>query len=376
MQKLTFFNYKIQNNADTCDIYIDGIIVDASTQEIYKYWFDDSTPTSFKSLRNQISESAKTINVFINSGGGQVTEAMAIHDYLVNLQSKGVTVNTYGRGIIASAATYILMSSKNSTISKNSWFMIHNVQGGVWGDVNDVENYARTLRNFNDTVTAFYSNSTGLSETVIGNMMNKETWLNGDQALEKGFVKNVENNQTFTNAINQNQWLFNNTQVLQAYNSFTTKIPDNMDFKKIGDDLKNSIINHLKEIGVIKNETDTTKLDGITTAVENALKPINEEVDTKVKNAVEAATKDLGTTVTNVVTEVLKNLVTKDDLKNLATTQSVTDEVKKVTDELEEVKKDIANKKGGEAGKGKAGNQDDKSPFNHEGVTWGSDNEK
>jgi ATP-dependent protease ClpP protease subunit len=359
MQKLTFFNYKINNNTsgESCDIHIDGVIVDASTEQIIKDWWGDDTPTSFKSVRNQIGESVKTVNVFVNSGGGQVTEAMAIHDYLKNLASKGITVNTYGRGIVASAATYILMASANSTISENSWFMVHNVSGGIYGDVNEIENYAVMMRKFNDQITDFYATNTGLSSTVIKNMMNKETWFNGKEAVEQGFVKKVEDNTTFTNSITKENWLFNNTQVLQAYNSFTSKTPIKMDIKKL-------VMDALKEAGLIKNEADTKQHETIADAVANALKPLNDEVDTKITNAVTEATKDLGTTVANAVTEALKNVVTKEDIKDLATTASVTDEIKKVTDELEAVKADVATRKGGEAGnKGEGGT-------NRDGISW------
>lgn len=352
--RLTFFNYKITNTGDVCDIYIDGAIVDASTQEVYEKWFDDTTPTSFKSLRNQISKDAKTVNVYINSGGGQVVEAMAIHDYLVQLQSNGITVKTYGRGLIASAATYILMASKNSTISKNSWFMIHNVSGGVWGDVNQVENYARTLRNFNDTVTSFYATTTGLSETVIGNMMNKETWLNGEQAKEKGFVNHVESSQTFSNAINTNQWQFSNHQVLAAYNLSTKSFPEM--------NIKESVMNALKELGIIKNETDTTNYEAIANAVEKA---VGNDLEERIKTAVDNATKGIADSISNAVTEATKNLLSKDDIKDLATHQSVTDAVKKVSDELETVKGDFANKSGGEAGDGKKKNEMDTT-----GISW------
>lgn len=358
MQKLTFFNYTIKNNAanKSCDIFIDGAIVDAGTQEIYEKWFDDTTPTSFKSLRNQIGKDAETINVYINSGGGQVTEAMAIHDYLVQLQNDGKTVNTYGRGLIASAATYILMASKNSTISANSWFMIHNVIGGVWGDVNAVENYARTLRNFNDTVTRFYANATGLSEEEIGRYMDAETWFNGTQAHENKFVKNIEADQNFTNEIAASQWVFNNTEVLQAYNSFTLKNKNNMDLKTIGQGIKDSILQHLKDIGVIKNDTDVKPFDGLADVITNALKPI----ETEITNAVTEATKDLGTTVTNAVNEALETFIADNKLQNA-------DNLKAISDELEEVKKDIANKLTGEAGKGQqAGNEGGATP----GITW------
>ena len=137
MKPISVYNYSVRNAANgTLDVNIDGAVVDAESQQIMKDWFGDDTSVSFKSIRSQIEASgAKSVNVHINSPGGVVTDAMAIHDYLVELGSKGIVVNTYVKGMAASAATYIAMASDNSHISENSWFMIHNVSGGVFGTV-------------------------------------------------------------------------------------------------------------------------------------------------------------------------------------------------------------------------------------------------
>lgn len=300
MQKLTFLNYKITNTKDVCDIYIDGIIVDASTEQIIRDWWNDETSTSFKTIRNQIDEkTVKTINVYINSQGGQVVEAMAIHDYLKQIAAKGVNVNTYGRGLVASAATYILMSGTSTTISENSWFMVHNVSGGIYGDVNDIENYAVTMRKFNDQITDFYSTHTGLPRDEIANYMNDETWFSGKDTVLKGFVKNLETGVTLSNSISKENWLFKNTEVFQAYNS-STKNEINMDLKKIGNDIKTAIIDHLKEIGVIKNETQNP-LEGLDFKIENILKPISDEIDNKITKAI--TDLDLKPTVTEALTD-------------------------------------------------------------------------
>ena len=339
MQKLPFFNYSVQNKSDaSCDLYIDGVIVDASTQQIMKDWWDDETSSSFKSVRESIENSgAKTVNVYVNSAGGQVIEAMAIHDYLNALQAKGVTVNTFGRGLVASAATYILMAG-NSTISENSWFMIHNVSGYAYGDVNDIENQATMLRKFNDQVVNFYCNTTGLSKTVVGNMMDKETWMTGTEAKEKGFVKNVETAQQFSNSIEQDKWIFNNTSVLAAYNSYT-QTTNIMDFKTIVNDFKAELFNSLKEAGILPKDAAQTQSDAITNALEKAFHPMNEGIttliDEKVSEKLNAMkdefTSGMSEQITNAVTEASKNSVSKDELKALQ-------------DELTAVKNDIANR--------------------------------
>jgi ATP-dependent Clp endopeptidase proteolytic subunit ClpP len=224
MKKLEVFNYAISNSGnDSVDIHIDGVIVDAQTQQIMRDWWGDETSVSYKSFRDQVLASkAKTINVYVNSYGGHIGDAMAIHDMLTEEQAKGKTVNTKGRGIIASAATFILMAG-NSEMSANSWFMIHNASGAIEGDVNVIETYAKVLRQFNDRVRDFYASATGMRKEDVTKMMDAETWLTSTDAKAKGFVKNVTSSASFKNLIQSDAWCFKNTAVLNQYNSFVKK---------------------------------------------------------------------------------------------------------------------------------------------------------
>jgi ATP-dependent Clp protease, protease subunit len=348
VSKTTFqvFNYKVENSSENAvDVYIDSDIVDATTQEIYKNYFGDDSPTSYKSFRDQLNiDNLKTVNIFINSPGGMVTEAMAIHDLIVEMQSKGITVNTKGRGIIASAATYILMAG-NSDMSENSWFMIHNVAGFAYGNVNEVENQARTLRKFNDQITKFYSNATGLSETVIGNMMDKETWLSATEAKDKGFVKNVSGKVNFTNSINPEQWQFSNMAVLNSYNSFTNKNNPDMDISKVTEAIENAF----KKFFPSNAATTVSDADGkaFAEAVVNGIKdqlPTNETIQEMVNAAVNAAVANIKLPEAPALPE---NLVTTDVLNNAVT--KATENVVTKTD-LEETKNSIINAVGDKIG--------------------------
>jgi len=234
MKKIDVFNYIVnQSSTEDMDVHIDGAIVDASTQQVLKDWWGDETSVSFKSFRDTLMASkAKKVNIYINSPGGHVGDAMAIHDMLVELQANGTEVTTRGRGIVASAATYILMAG-NSEMSANSWFMIHNVSGGVWGDVNIIENYARTLRKFNDSTRDFYASYTGMRKEDVAKMMNAETWMTADEAKEKGFVKSVTGKVSFANMIPADHWDYNNKAVLNIYNKnvHQTIKMDNLSFQ-------------------------------------------------------------------------------------------------------------------------------------------------
>lgn len=339
--RLSVFNYSIQNAAnDSLDIFIDGDIVDAETQSIYKEWFGDDTSVSYKSFRSQLNASdAKTFNVYINSGGGLVTDAMAMHDLLIDLQEKGKVVNTIGRGIIASAATYILMAGKNATMSSNSWLMIHNVSGVAWGNVNEIENYARTMRQFNDAANSFYQQKTGLSEKEIGKMMDKETWMTASEAKDNGFIKNVSGEAKFTNTIKPEQWQFQNKAVLNSYNSFT-KNQEQMDYSKITEAINNAFAPMLEKLGISNKKDDAAIQEAIAEfggTITNVIKenvPTAETIANQVNEAVTNALANIGDNeafknaiaantaaglstedVKNLITEGTKNTVTKTDLE-------------------------------------------------------------
>lgn len=339
------FAYKVINQSeDTLDVFIDGIIVDAETQQILKDWFGDETSVSYKSFRDQVlNAKPKNINVYINSGGGMVTDAMAIHDFLVDQENKGVTVNRTGRGIIASAATYLLIGN-NSSMSENSMFMIHNVSGGAYGDVNMLENYAASMRKFNDNIVNFYSKATGLSETVISNMMDKETWMTATEAKDKGFVKNVTGKVDFTNKIKPEHWPFEDTAVLNAYNS-SVKVPSENkeegehksffsnlqnEFMKLFDSLKGAVKNGKEDKAFEKIENRDAILD----MVEKVLGPVVNKIDEvlAVKNEDKPKTEDKEESSTEAKVEEKKDEGKKEDKPE-------------ENEELKNIKAEIANMK-------------------------------
>ena len=232
--KISVFNYAVNSSPseEELDVYIDGAIVDAETKDLMAKWWGDETSVSFKSFRDTVNTyNPKKLNVVINSPGGHVGDAMAIHDMIVEMQNKGVEVNTKGRGIIASAATYILMAG-NSEMSANSWLMIHNVSGGIYGDVNTVESYAKALRKFNDATRDFYAEYTGIRKEEVTKMMDAETWMTAEEAKTKGFVKNVTGKVGFDKPIPAENWGYGNKAVLNIYNQSVKKKMENFKFQK------------------------------------------------------------------------------------------------------------------------------------------------
>jgi ATP-dependent protease ClpP protease subunit len=295
---ITIFNYQIVKNAagTAADVYVDGDIVDASTQEILKDWFGDETSVSYKSFRNNLLNcGVKDVNVYVNSYGGHVGDAMAIHDTIVDLNNNGWNINTHGRGMVCSSATYIVMAGKNGgSVSANTSWLIHNISGGIWGNVNEVENYAKNMRKFNNMVVDFYASKTGLSKETITDWMNNETWLIGKDIADKGFVASSGGAAAFKNQIKPEQWPYSNKAILNSYNSSINNT-DTMDYKALLAAIRNEI-KGMFNTG-FKPEDAETKIAEV---ICNTVKKLDEDRETAITNAVNAAMT--GDAFTNAVT--------------------------------------------------------------------------
>lgn len=361
MKKLPLFNYNITNQGgERLDVYIDGVIVDAETQEIYKNWFGDETSVSFKSFRNEIvSSGVKNIKITINSFGGQIGDAMAMHDFIQQLENDGYNVETLGIGMVCSAATYILSASKNSSISKNAYYMIHNVSGGVWGDVNEIEKYAANLRKFNNNIRDYYVGLTGKSAQEITDLMDAESWFYGQEVVDNGFVKNLAGEQQPTNVINKSDWQFKNMTILNAYNSLV-KPPENnenFDFLNmknlatiVGTAVTNALVNAKLFSKNDKGEETPVTNELITNAIEKAF----EEVDFEavINSAVEDHFKD--GLPENVIEQITNSV--KESIKPQNFTES--DEWKEVENRIKDIEEKSAKNVGQAKPKNNGGSDD------------------
>lgn len=345
------FNYAIKNKTEkSVDIFIDGDIVDASTQEFLKAYFGDTTSTSYKSFRNDIGKvDAETYNVFLNGPGGHVGDALAIFDLLTDMQNKGKVVNTIGRGIIASSLTLILLAGKNPVMSPNSWMMIHNVSGGVFGSVKEVENYAVTMRKFNDKIVNLYVNKSNMKAEEVSTLMDAETHLTAQEAEEKGFVKVEGEEVSFTNIFTADQWPFSNSAILNSYNSFVKPVQNDNDMKKLFLDFKNEVV------GLIKSIKPQPKADGSFDA-EQFQNSLAEALSKPFENL----SSNAETAVNQAVTDGLKDLAKNEDVKK-AITDAVAVAVKPFEDKVKDLETELEDKLGKESKPaGVTQNKDDK----------------
>jgi len=174
-------------------IGIKGTIVSNDNKWIYDLFGIDSVCP--KDVEAQLLEAAgEPVTVEVNSGGGEVIAGSEIY-YLLATYGNDVTVDIVG--VAGSAASYPIAAGKKVRIIPTGMVMIHNVSGSARGDYHVMDKESKILRSFNKAISNAYRLKTGLSEAELLNLMDKETWMPAQDALEKGFVDEIigdENN--------------------------------------------------------------------------------------------------------------------------------------------------------------------------------------
>lgn len=128
------------------------------------------------------------LDIFINSPGGDVFEAKAI---LANLQRFDGEKVVYVDGIAASAATFIAMVGDRIVTSAVGTWMVHEASAMAYGRSADMRAMADVLDMQNKDLAATYAKQTGKSVEEMLTVMDAETWMSAQEALDAGFTDEV-----------------------------------------------------------------------------------------------------------------------------------------------------------------------------------------
>ena len=155
----------------------------------YELWEDKTTAQLFAEELKSLGENT-SIDLHINSNGGDVFDGQAIHTLIKN--HKGF-VTAYIDGLAASIATVIAMGADKVIMPKNAMMMIHNAWTGLYGNANDLRKMADDLDHINDTIVNTYLAKVKdkADETTIRELMNKESWLNAEECFNLGLCDEV-----------------------------------------------------------------------------------------------------------------------------------------------------------------------------------------
>lgn len=177
-------------------------------------WFNDTvTPQEF--ARDLESLNGKDVTVRINSGGGDVFAAHAIHNQLVAYKGR---VTVIIDGLAASAATIVAMAGQKIIMPSNSMMMIHNPAIGMddYYTAEDLQKYVDALTAIKGSIVAAYKKRCKLSSEELEILMDAETWMGAQECLDKGFADEI--NGSIETVFNGNTLIINSAKYdLTAY---------------------------------------------------------------------------------------------------------------------------------------------------------------
>jgi len=153
----------------------------------YSWWEEDYGATKLARDLEQYDQ-IDNIDVFINSNGGSVSEGLAIYNILQRHPAK---VTTYCDGFACSAASVVFMAGDERIMSNASLLMIHNAWMYVEGNAEELRKLADDLEKITEASVNAYMNHVNISRDELKEMMGNETWIDSDDALEKGFCTSV-----------------------------------------------------------------------------------------------------------------------------------------------------------------------------------------
>lgn len=127
----------------------------------------------------------RPVRVDINSPGGDFFEGLAIYNLL---REHPETVTVHVLGLAASAASIIAMAGDTVRVPRAGFLMIHNAWVIAMGNRNELREVSDWLAPFDAASADIYAARSGIDAAEVAKMMDRETWLGGAAAVEKGFA--------------------------------------------------------------------------------------------------------------------------------------------------------------------------------------------
>lgn len=186
------YNIVVNEDTNSAEINMYGEVVATRPTD---WWTGEAIPGNFiaqdEFLRDLEGLTGKeSITVHINSVGGDMYAGIAIYNRLKGLAANVTTVND---GLAASAGSLIFMAGDTRKVNAGSNLMIHGAAGFLYGyyQVQDLNAIRKQLEAHNRAGVNIYAEATGKDKDTIKNLVDKETWLTGADAVEAGFAHEV-----------------------------------------------------------------------------------------------------------------------------------------------------------------------------------------
>lgn len=181
-----FFNMKASTDGKSADVFIYGEITKYAWEE-----YGEVSSITFKEELEALGDDVELINLYINSPGGSVFEAMAI---MAMLQRHPAEIIAHIDGLAASAASVIPMIANEIRMPSNALMMIHHAWTFAFGNADELRKTADKIERISQSMIQYYLDRAGdkLSAEQLNEMLKEDTWLTADEAQTYGLCDVVE----------------------------------------------------------------------------------------------------------------------------------------------------------------------------------------
>jgi len=240
MKNKRFFNISTDGTEGRVDIF----------GSIGEDWWDENGGNSASKIKDVLEKlkatNCESYHVRINSLGGDVDAALAIHDMIKGLPN----VTTECIGFCASAATIIFMAGATRQISKTARFLIHKCSSYAWGNENEIQRTLEFQQSTNEAIVNVYLDC-GVDKATVKDLMEANDgqgkWLTASEVKEFGFATEISEGGKATNMV------FNCADLKDAH----LPIPEDME-EQLSPSLMEAIRNFVSKL-IPKNSNDMKK---------------------------------------------------------------------------------------------------------------------
>lgn len=176
-----FWNFKALDES-TGELTLYGEISDVT------WWGDEVTPKQFKEDLDALGD-IDTLNIYINSPGGDVFAGQAIYSMLNRYK---VYKNVYIDGLAASIASLVAMAGDKIIMPANAMMMIHSPWTFAIGNAQEFRKLADDMDKIRASMIAVYESRSALTTEEITEMLDAETWLSAEECAKYGFADEIE----------------------------------------------------------------------------------------------------------------------------------------------------------------------------------------
>ena len=193
-KKNSFFDIKASVDGKSADVFIYGEITKWAWEE-----FGEMSSTIFKEKLDEV-EDIDTIHLYVNSPGGSVFEGVAIANMIKRHKAR---VIAHVDALAASIASVLIMAADEIRMPSNSMLMIHNAWTWASGNAEALRKAADDLERINQSTMQMYLEKAGdkLNEDTLKELLDNETWLSAEEALNYGLCDVVEESNSMVASI-------------------------------------------------------------------------------------------------------------------------------------------------------------------------------